>query len=203
MDPDGAEDARSFLQKLQNLYHLQEEVDRVVTGVAETNSRFVLSEDIIKRLHLVAMRRLLDDAGHYRTTAVTLRGSPYIPPNWTEVPALMGTMCQYVNQNWDNRDLVHLSAYCLWRLNWIHPFRNGNGRTSRAVSYMVLCARFGALLPAQNTVVQQIAQNKGPFQNALRAADQIYAAGQQIDSAMMQLEQWITQLLKEQLRSNF
>jgi hypothetical protein len=30
---------------------------------------------------------------------------------------------------------TELAAYGLWRLNWIHPFVEGNGRTARAVCY--------------------------------------------------------------------
>jgi hypothetical protein len=31
---------------------------------------------------------------------------------------------------------IHLAAYLMWRLNWIHPFADGNGRTARMTSYV-------------------------------------------------------------------
>ncbi|MBL8221394.1 MAG: Fic family protein, partial [Bryobacterales bacterium] len=33
----------------------------------------------------------------------------------------------------------------MWRLNWIHPFFGGNGRTARSASYLVLCASLNSI----------------------------------------------------------
>ncbi len=52
-----------------------------------------------------------------------------------------------------------------------HPFTDGNGRTSRAVAYYVLCAKVGYLLPGHETVPEQIAADKRPYYEALEAAD--------------------------------
>ena len=30
------------------------------------------------------------------------------------------------NDNWDDSTPVHLASYVMWRLNWIHPFTDGN-----------------------------------------------------------------------------
>jgi Fic family protein len=66
---------------------------------------------------------------------------------------------------------LHLASYVMWRLNWIHPFTDGNGRTSRAVSYLVLCIRLRALLPGKLTIPEQIEQDKTPYYRALEAAE--------------------------------
>ena len=55
---------------------------------------------------------------------------------------------------------IHLAAYTMWRVNWIHPFAGGNGRTSRAVSNLVLCARLGYRLPGTLTVPEQIGRGQ-------------------------------------------
>src|ERR1700691_2453032 len=52
-----------------------------------------------------------------------------------------------VNEHWEESNAIHLAAYILWKLNWIHPFADGNGRTARAVSYAVLCIKLDGLLP--------------------------------------------------------
>jgi Fic family protein len=68
----------------------------------------------------------------------------------------------------------HLAAYVMWRHNWIHPFPGGNGRVSRAASYLVLCERLGYYLPGEPTVPQQIADNprsRDRYYHALQAAD--------------------------------
>jgi Fic family protein len=79
-------------------------------------------------------------------------------------------MCDYVQTNW-NATPVHLAAYLMWRINWIHPFFGGNGRTSRAVSYLILCARLGFRLPGTKTIPDLIVENRGPYYGALRSAD--------------------------------
>jgi Fic family protein len=90
------------------------------------------------------------------------------------VAELIEEMCEYVNSNWQ-RSALHLSAYVMWRLNWIHPFSGGNGRTSRAVSYLVLCARLGCRIPGTETIPEQIVANRQPYYEALDAADASWA----------------------------
>jgi Fic family protein len=85
-------------------------------------------------------------------------------------------MCEYVNLNWD-RSPLHLAAYIMWRLNWIHPFSGGNGRTSRATSYLVLCAKLGYRVPGTSTIPEQIVANRQPYYEALDAADAAWGNG--------------------------
>lgn len=144
-----------------------------------------MSEALIKDLHLTSMNKLLDDAGLYRKVAVSLSNSPHIPPNWIEVSALMGSMCDYVNQEWERRDLIFLSAFVLWRLNWIHPFRNGNGRTARSASYLVLSAKYGKLLPPKNTVIEQLVMAKPMHDHLLRQADIAYTTTQNAHESLI------------------
>lgn len=190
-----------LFRKSQNIYRLHELVDSIVAGVQQ-GSRFSLSEDLVKRMHAVAMNGLLEQPGEYRTAAVRINNSPHKCPNWIEVPAHMTSLCEYLSQNWEARDLVHLSAFVMWRLNWIHPFPNGNGRTARAASYLVLCARHGALLPPKENLIEQIQKNKDPYYALLRRADDIYEAAQSVDHALAEFEQYMSDLLKKQLRAN-
>lgn len=93
-------------------------------------------------------------------------------------------MCDYVNGNWGKSPL-HLAAYVMWRLNWIHPFSGGNGRTSRAISYLVLCARLGYRLVGTKTIPEQIVASRQPHYSALDAADAAYVDGK-IDVTAME-----------------
>ena len=43
----------------------------------------------------------------------------------------MDAFVDEVNRRLETADVLTLAAYCLWRLNHIHPFINGNGRTAR------------------------------------------------------------------------
>ena len=70
-----------------------------------------------------------------------------------------------------------LPAYALWRLNWIHPFVEGNGRTARAACYYLICLKTGMLLPGKKIVPERIRENRTPYYAALRAADQHWDQG--------------------------
>lgn len=86
----------------------------------------------------------------------------------------------------------------MWRVNWIHPFAGGNGRTSRAVSYLVLCSKLGFRLPGTNTIPEQIVANRQPYYSALDAADAAWADGR-ID--VSEMEQLLAEMLSNQLAS--
>ncbi|MEO8050876.1 MAG: Fic family protein [Acidobacteriota bacterium] len=116
-------------------------------------------------------------AGNFRPAGIAIGGSRHTPPGAHIVPGLVEEMCDYVNEHWAKLSALHLAAYVLWRLNWIHPFTDGNGRTARAVSYLVLCLRIGHPLYGSNSVPGQISQDKTPYYDALEEADMAYADG--------------------------
>lgn len=92
----------------------------------------------------------------------------------------------------------------MWRLNWIHPFTDGNGRTSRAVSYLVLSVRAGLLLRDNETIPEQIVANCVPYYDALEAADCAYAeAGMLKDDTVSHMEELMRAMLARQLKSAF
>lgn len=147
--------------------------DEIKKMVAESSSGFSLTVDTIKRLHYLAIHDIFVCAGNLRQQEVRISNTPHQPPPFVEVPGLTEEMCAYVNGNF-GKSATHLAAYLMWRHNWIHPFNGGNGRTSRALSYLVLCARLGYYLPGSPTVPQQIADsaaNRQRYQDALRRAD--------------------------------
>jgi len=84
----------------------------------------------------------------------------------------------------------------MWRLNWIHPFFGGNGRTARSIAYLVLCAGLGFRLPGAKTIPELIVEDRSPYYDALREADRAYAAGRLDLSAM---EELMSSLLAAQL----
>jgi Fic family protein len=126
---------------------------------------------------------------------VFLDGAIHQPPLYEEVLELVDEMCRYVNGNWKATP-VHLSSYLMWRMNWIHPFYGGNGRTARAISYLILCARLGFVLPGTKTIPDLIREEPTPYYEALRSADAAWSQGKMDLSAM---ETLISSLLAAQL----
>ena len=113
-----------------------------------------------------------------------------------QVPEEVENLCDYVNDHWKSATPIHLAAYVLWKLNWIHPFTDGNGRTSRAASYLILCLRTGYLLPGRVTIPELIAEDKTPYYKALESADENWQR-KVIDLSRM--EDLLDKLLAQQL----
>lgn len=152
----------------------------------------------ILSLHRRALEGISSFAGVFRPGAIEIKGSKRAPPGAHLVPEKLEEMCDYINDNWKKAPPLHLAAYTLWRMNWIHPFVDGNGRTSRAVSYPVLCVRLGYVLPGTLTIPEQISKNKTPYYQALEAADKANEAGK-ID--LSEMEKLLESLLANQLVS--
>ncbi len=88
-------------------------------------------------------------------------------------------------------------GYGSWRLNWVLPFIEGNGRTARATCYYLLCVQEGRLLPGQKIVPERIRENRTPYVEALRAADRAWDEGH---FNINEMESYLAQLLAEQLQ---
>ena len=90
------------------------------------------------------------------------------------VAELVEHMCDYVNDHWTEKTALHLAAYVMWRLNWIHPFAGGNGRTSRILSFVILSIKLGTILPGTPTYPQLIIRHRAEYEAALDAADEAW-----------------------------
>jgi Fic family protein len=175
-----------------------DEVKRLVNElVISSDTQFKLQPAMIRHLHSLAIQDIYTCAGSCRPPhlKVEIYGSKHKLPPAMDVPFLMGEMCDYVNDNWEKSG-IHLSAYVMWRVNWIHPFAGGNGRTARAVSYLVLCARLGYWLPGTITIPLLIENDRKPYFDALTYADEAFSTGS-LDVGKM--EELISSHLAKQL----
>jgi Fic family protein len=143
----------------------------IATHVKDKERPFKLRHGPILQLHKAALDGLHSLAGTFRNTPVTIGGSLHQPPEAAFVADEVQLMCEYINEHWSTKSAIHLAAYVLWKMNWIHPFADGNGRTARAVSYVVLSIKLDSLLPGTPTIPEQIAADKSPYYKALEAAD--------------------------------
>ena len=145
------------------------------------------------------MRDLTAYAGTYRPGPVEIGDSAHLPPAAHLVTEYVEDLCDYINDEWSNSAL-HLSAYVMWRLNWIHPFADGNGRTSRIISFYILCVRSGYIVPGTPTIPDQIVGDRTPYFKALEAADLAWRSGA-LDVGEMEI--LLERLLATQLSSYF
>lgn len=153
----------------------------------EPERPFKLRPSHLLHLHRAALEGISGYAGNFRPAGIAIGDSRHEPPRAHLVPELVEELCDYVNDKWTEKSPVHLAAYVMCRLNWIHPFTDGNGRTSRAVSYLVLCLRLGMLLPGKVTIPEQIEKDRTPYYRSLEAADTAWAEGKIDLTAMKEL----------------
>ena len=158
---------------------------------------FRLRPSLILQLNRIALEGISAYAGNYRPSEIKIEGSRHQPIGAHLVPEKVEELCDYVNEHW-NLSAIHLAAYVMWRLNWIHPFADGNGRTSRALSYLVLCIRLSEKLPGTLTIPDQISRNKAPYYVALESADGAFRNG---TIEVNELEKLLKNLLAAQLLS--
>ena len=165
--------------------------------VANGGKKFKLTQSAILKLQQAALNGIHSLAGTYRNSGISISGSSHRPLDHSDAADSMADLCAYVNDHWFDKSAVHLGAYVLWRLNWIHPFADGNGRTARAVSYLVTSVKIGSLLPGTPTIPEQIAADKGPYYDALESADAALQSTNLID--VSKLEQLLERMLMNQL----
>lgn len=156
-----------------------------------------LSQQLIKAFNFHAITCLHAYAGEYRPCPVSV--GQHNPPAHYRVPALMDDFVNTVNRTWDgNTDPIALATYVLWRINNVHPFINGNGRTARATCYFVLCIAAGGLLPGTKILPELIRQNRQQYCDALQLGHDSFAQGN-LDLSV--LHALLSKLVNEQLQS--
>ena len=112
---------------------------------AESGGR--LDEEAVRRLHAVIMAGgpgRPAQRSDYRQQQVVVRDSgsgalAYMGPEWGDVPPLMADLLEWVNSPPAGRLPAVVRAEILgYRFVTIHPFMDGNGRTTRALATLEL-----------------------------------------------------------------
>ncbi|MDH7797496.1 MULTISPECIES: Fic family protein [unclassified Beijerinckia] len=167
-----------------------------IVGAVLAMDRQFLSQHVIKALNFHAITCLHTNPGEYRPCEV--RVNNHTPPQHHRVQALMDDLVNMVNRGWETTDPVVLATFVLWRLNWIHPFVNGNGRTARAAAYFILCVKSGGWLRGEKILPELLRGDRDRYVEALAAADASLATNLDLS----QLHALVSELLEAQLASS-
>lgn len=122
---------------------------------------FPVDRQFLCDLNFYAVQYLSEQPGNYRRGKNVVVGK-HIPPPHEEVEELMGRFWQNLTRVWDRMSPVETAALAIWAVNHIHPFMEGNGRSSRALCYFILCVKFGSWLPGSNSLPEQIRLHHRP-----------------------------------------
>ena len=125
----------------------------------------------IKNIHQLVLKEIDDkNAGKYRSENVAIMGATHTPPDHLIVPELMEKLILNY-QKWNKYHPIIKAALIHGELVKIHPFIDGNGRTSRLV--MNLSLMNSGYLPV---IIKK--ENRLEYYNAL---DKVHTTGDYTD----------------------
>jgi Fic family protein len=126
---------KSMREHLEAINH-KEAID-YIKYLIDKNSE--ISEREILSIHNLILRGIdPSNAGKYRTVQVMIKGSEHLPPAPYLVAKQMEDLMLWYHSNKSQLHPVVLAAEMHERLVTIHPFIDGNGRTSRLIMNLVL-----------------------------------------------------------------
>jgi Fic family protein len=126
---------KSMKEHLEAINHV--DAIEFVKDLVEKNK--ILSESNILSIHQLILKSIEPAyAGKYRNVQVMIKGSKHMPPQAYLVPKQMEDFLIWYSMNHKKLHPVILAAEMHERLVSIHPFIDGNGRTSRLVMNFIL-----------------------------------------------------------------
>lgn len=106
----------------------------------------LLDEKIIKEIHAIVMQNIIV-GGVYRSVDVYISGSQHTPPSPHEMYRQVKDF--YADLAWKGKELslIELAAWTHAEFVKIHPFPDGNGRTSRLImNYQLMANGFPPII---------------------------------------------------------
>lgn len=126
---------KSMREHLEAINHV--EAIGYIKQLVERN--FQINERELLSVHNLILRGIMpEDAGRYRKVQVMIKGSSHMPPQPYLVAKQMEDYFLWMEQQKNKLHPVVLAAEMHERLVTIHPFIDGNGRTSRLIMNFIL-----------------------------------------------------------------
>lgn len=148
-------EVRIFLKtRPKNIKDTQREILNYNNALEFLNKKILekhthLDNRLIIKTHRIVTDKLIppSNVGKYRKDSVVVsnpltREVVYLPPDVKDVKSLMDDLVSFVNTNQDDMDPLILSGIFHKQFVIIHPFMDGNGRTCRLLTN-VLLAKLG------------------------------------------------------------
>jgi Fic family protein len=126
---------KTMTEHLEAVNHF-EAIDFIVDLVKEDE---FLTERVLKQIHYLILKSIdKANAGVYRKLPVFISGSSHIPPQPYLVAKQMEEVFEFYESNKNKVHPVILAADMHEKIVTVHPFIDGNGRTSRLIMNLVL-----------------------------------------------------------------
>lgn len=126
---------KSMQEHLEAINHY-EAIDFIIDLAQK---KVALTERVIKQIHYLVLKGIdRENAGVYRKVPVVISGSSHKPPQPYLLDKEMELVLDFYQNNKSTLHPVILAAEMHERLVSVHPFIDGNGRTSRLLMNLIL-----------------------------------------------------------------
>lgn len=118
-------------------------IERAIQYIEEhVQPNHIITAHFIREIHSIITEWLTiewdSEQWRRRTKPVRINGASFIPPDAILVPQLMTELIEFINQSYQAKDQLLMTAIVHHRFTQIHPFNNGNGRTVRLLTHALL-----------------------------------------------------------------
>jgi len=170
----------AYLEELWALFDAGMPLPEEKPTSSESPRAFFFSETIIKKIHALTVSKIIPDAeaGKYRHQQVVLKNTKtgeiaHRPPPALEVPYLVADLIAWLNHP-PQREIhpIIRAAITQYLLVAIHPFIEGNGRTSRAFAILPLYAE-GYDIRRLFSLEEYFDRNAETYYNTIQATHQL------------------------------
>lgn len=135
-------DRKQFSEGIKEIQN----IEKSMAFVEENIVNYPINRAFISEMHKMIVGELLPppqgegdiSPGQYRQVNLEISKSTHKPPEWLKVNEYMEELLDFVNREDSPKYDLLKTAIAHHRFVWIHPFRNGNGRTVRLFTYAML-----------------------------------------------------------------
>lgn len=177
-------------------------IEKSMAFVEESIASHPINRAFISEMHKMIVDDLMlppqgegdSTPGQYRQVNLEISKSTHKPPEWLQVNEYMEELLNFVNREDSPKYDLLKTAIAHHRFVWIHPFRNGNGRTVRLFTYaMLVKAGFNVNVGRIINPTAVFCSNRNDYYSYLSAADNGTMAG------MLSWIEYVLKGLKEEI----
>lgn len=131
-------------EQIKEFFNNQQALDFIEANISEG---VAIDKTFISEFHKIVISGLDPSQegdytpGKYRATEVVINNSSHKPMLAVQVPEYMDELVTFINSERDQKYKLLATAVAHHRFAWVHPFRNGNGRTVRLLTYGMLMSQ--------------------------------------------------------------
>jgi Fic family protein len=169
-------DRKQFSEGIKEIQN----IEKSMAFVEETIVDYPISRALISEMHKMIVDELMpppqgegdSTPGQFRQVNLEISKSTHKPPEWLKMNEYMEELLDFVNREDSPKYDLLKTAIAHHRFVWIHPFRNGNGRTVRLFTYaMLVKAGFNVNVGRIINPTAVFFSNRNDYYSYLSAAD--------------------------------